>query len=234
MRSAWNKILTSAEAWHIDPKTISPALLPLDWLDDSERALLGEFGGKNLRNNYLVTRILCRAALSHYADVAPADWRFERSAHGKPKIVSPGGYSSLRFNITHTEGLIVCVVSRAGAVGVDAERISRRVNIYQVARHFFAPSEQCQLPALAPAKSLRRFFEIWVLKEAYLKGRGRGLSESLKRVEIIFDSAGMPLPIKGWQLSLHNLGPHHVAATAVRAGEPIPIVWREAGELFKA
>jgi 4'-phosphopantetheinyl transferase len=171
--------------------------------------------------------------LSQYADVHPGDWRFKASVHGKPRIVAPRGYSSLRFSLTHTEGLMVCLVSRCGEVGVDAEEVSRRVNVDEVARHFFAPSERAELAALAPEKRGRRFFEIWVLKEAYLKGRGCGLSVSPQRIGITWGPKGKPNAIRDWQLALYRPTPQHVAATAIRASNAVRVVWRDAAGLFK-
>jgi 4'-phosphopantetheinyl transferase len=233
MSSAWNEILTSAHAWYINPEQISPATLPLNWLDATEHSHLRKIPRKNLQHIFLATRILCRATLSHYAEIHPADWRFKTTTHGKPKIFAPRGYSSLRFNLTHSDSLIICLITRAGEVGVDAEEISRRVNIDEVIRHFFAPSEQAELTVLTPTKRIKRFFEIWVLKEAYLKGRGRGLTISPERVPIQFDAKHKLRPIRGWQLALHHPTPNHVVATAIRANEPIKIVWKNAAGLFK-
>ena len=233
MPPAWNEILTSAHAWYINPEEISSTRLSSNWLGPAEHAHLRKISRKNLQHNYLITRTLCRATLSHYADVHPADWRLMPTTHGKPKISHPRGYSSLHFNLTHTDNLIICLVTRAGEVGVDAEEISRRVKIGEVTRYFFAPSEQAALATLDSTKRLKKFFEIWVLKEAYLKGRGQGLTISPKRITIHFDAKDKPLSIRNWQLALHHPTPNHVAATAIRSSQPIKVLWKNAAGLFK-
>jgi 4'-phosphopantetheinyl transferase len=175
--------------------------------------------------------------LSRYTGVAPVDWKFVKSAHGKPSIAEPAEFSSLQFNLTRTDGLIVCLVSRAGEVGVDAEETSRPVDIAQVARHFFSAKEQASLAACAPERRGKRFFEQWVLKEAYLKGRGTGLSETPPMLTIELGNDGRPMPVDDWQLALHDPSPQHVAATAIRArrGAPaIPISWFDALGLINA
>jgi 4'-phosphopantetheinyl transferase len=239
MSSPWNELQTSAHAWHINPAKLSYAVLEQlseRWLDPGELTYLRKLPKRTLQHNYLAVRILCRAVLSHYTNVDPADWRFKPTSHGKPKIASPRNYSSLHFNLTHIEGMIVCLISRAGELGIDAEKISRRVNIDEITRHFFSRSEQAELAKLAPKRRNKRFFEIWVLKEAYLKGRSRGLSISPERVSIQFHPRGNPAPIRTWQLALHHPTARHVAATAIRvqpSDPPIPIIWRNAAELFK-
>jgi phosphopantetheinyl transferase len=119
-------------------------------------------------------------------------------------------------------------------MGVDAEKISRRVDVEEIAEHFLAKSEGDELARLAGAKRRRRFFEIWALKEAYLKGRGRGFSVSPQRVAMEFDSKGRPLAKRDWQLALHEPHKGYVAATAIQADKPIPIVWKDARGLLKA
>ena len=235
----WNEISIAAHAWQLHPENIPARTLSktaLNWLEPHEHAHLRKLR-KNLQHDHLAARALCRLVLSYYTTVGPADWKFKPATHGKPTISQPRAYSSVRFNLTHTDSLIICLVTRTGEVGVDVERTNRRVDIDEIVRHFFAATEQRALAKLAATERTKRFFEIWVLKEAYLKGRGRGLSISPARVPIRFDAQGSPIPIGDWQLELHCPTPHHVAATAIHrtSTDPtVPIVWRNAAQLFKA
>ena len=81
-----------------------------------------QFPTERQRHDYLTARVLCRATLSRYAPVHPSEWKFEKGAYGKPRIAAPAGFESLHFNLTHTEGLMIFLVSRAGEVGIDAEK----------------------------------------------------------------------------------------------------------------
>jgi 4'-phosphopantetheinyl transferase len=224
-------LLNVAHAWRVYPDDLPPRALArrcLAWLAPQERALHQKFKTPELRHLYLVSRALCRCVLSKYTGVDPADWKFTAGKFGKPAIAAPAAFRDLRFNLTHTAGLVICIVTRAGEVGVDAEEISPRVDIEQVARHFFSKPERAALAGLPSRQRSKRFFEQWVLKEAYLKGRGKGLFVSPEKITIKFDAKGRPLPIGNWQLALHRVGPKHVAATAVRPKgrtEPIPIIW---------
>src|SRR5262245_37667944 len=132
MRSAstsdYQALLKLIHVWHVSPDKVPPGALHkhcLDWLTPPEKARRSRLRTERLRHEFLVTRVLCRVVLSHYAPVAPPAWRFRAGTRGKPAIARPSRFASLRFNLTHTEGLIACAVTRAGEVGIDAEDISR-------------------------------------------------------------------------------------------------------------
>lgn len=180
----------------------------------------------------MAARALCRATLSRYTGVAPEDWRFRTEAHGKPSIAAPAAFRSLRFNLTHTEGLTICLVSCAGDVGVDAEETSRIVDIEQVARYVFTEPEHMRLAGLPVPGRTARFFEQWVLHEAYCKGTGTGLAHAAEPVAIEwgerYGTAG------DWQFSLYRPSANHVAAAAVRrtrGAASVSIRWLRAANL---
>ena len=128
------------------------------------------------RRRFLLTRALVRTTLSRYADVPPAGWSFIANVHGRPEIVDrPPGVPDLRFNLSHTDGLIACAVTIGREVGVDVEHIGRRLT-HDVAGRFFAPREVSDLKQLSDDEQHRVFFDYWTLKEAYIKARGFGLA----------------------------------------------------------
>jgi 4'-phosphopantetheinyl transferase len=234
--SQWESLAAVAHVWHIDPEAVPNELLERGrgWLTPAEREHCGRLASDSLRHAYLVTRMLCRTTLSRYTDVDPASWLFSINSNGKPFIVAPVAFASLRFNLTHTQGLLACIVSRVGDVGVDVEGTTRQIDISQIARHFLSASESDRLFALAPERRAARLFEYWVLKEAYLKGCGIGLSQPPEEITIELNANGQPHALEGWQLGLHYPTPSHVAATAVRMDQgatPVPVVWRSAAFL---
>ncbi len=156
----------------------------------AERAQCDRFHFARDRHRYLVTRALVRTVLSRYAHVTPADWRFEATPHGRPVIVNEDdGARTLSFNLTHTSDLIALAVTRGRAIGVDAENIDRGAML-DVADRYFAPSECQGLRALPAGDQPLRFFELWTLKESYIKARGMGLSIALDRFSFDLREAG--------------------------------------------
>jgi 4'-phosphopantetheinyl transferase len=128
------------------------------------------------RRAFLMTRALVRTMLSRYAPVAPGDWRFIANVHGRPEILDrPPNAPDLRFNISHTDGLIACALTIGREVGVDVEHINRHLT-HDVAGRFFSPGEVSDLRSLPADEQPRAFFDYWTLKEAYIKARGFGLA----------------------------------------------------------
>lgn len=235
----WHGLGTGADAWQLNPSTISAVLLRkrcLGWLSSEERAKHDELRSERLQHAYLAARALCRATLSRYTSVHPSEWRFDVTAHGKPKIAGPVEFKSLRFNLTHTTDLVICLVSRAGEVGVDVEDTSRAVDIEQMARHFVSRREEARLSRLPATARAERFFEQWVLKEAYLKGIGKGVALGPERLMVRSDDDGRIAPIRDWRFFLHRPTSSHVAAAAVRrrdAAEPVSVRWLSADGLLR-
>jgi 4'-phosphopantetheinyl transferase len=145
-------------------------------LSEDEQARMARFVFDRDRRAFLLTRALVRTMLSRYAPMAPADWQFIANVHGRPEILDrPRGVPDLRFNISHTDGLIACAVTIGREVGVDVEHINRHLT-HDVAGRFFAPDEVTDLRRLSNDAQQRVFFDYWTLKEAYIKARGFGLA----------------------------------------------------------
>lgn len=145
-------------------------------LSADERDRMQRFRFERDRQIYLVAHALVRTALSRYATCAPAAWTFITGAHGRPEIAPGTCALSLRFNLSHTHGLVAVAVALDRDVGVDVEHLYPRSFDLGVAEHFFAPAEVATLRA-QPAEAQRdRFFAYWTLKESYIKARGMGLA----------------------------------------------------------
>jgi 4'-phosphopantetheinyl transferase len=169
-----------------------PALLEMyhQFLNSQESEQQARFHFAKHRHQYLVTRALVRTVLSFYArEVAPADWCFEKNAYGKPSIANPG-YESLKFNLSHTDNMIVMAVTVNREIGVDVEWILRSNDVLDICDRFFSPVEVEQLFAEPDEKKRERFFDFWTLKEAYIKARGKGLSIPLDYFSYIFSPSG--------------------------------------------
>ena len=172
---------------------------------------------------FLLAHGLLRTSLSRCEDVEPAGWRFTVGEHGRPEIAAPK--SALRFNLSHTQGLAACVVTDRADVGIDVEKITPRHHM-TLARRFFSPREQHDLCALPEPEQTTRFFELWTLKEAYLKARGLGLTVPLRtfsfcrnddaewRIEFASETKDDP---DRWRFRSWRVAPLHQAALAVAA-----------------
>ena len=196
-------------------------------LSGDELARADRFRSALDRRTGLVTRALVRITLSRYCGVPPARWRFRTNRHGRPEIAAP--VSPLRFSVSHTDGLVVCLVGRSRRIGVDAESLGRGRRWLDLAERFFVPAEARALRQLPPARRPLRFLEYWTLKESYVKARGHGLTLPLSGfwfdlpaaprdgIRIRFTPAVDDDPAR-WRFTLHRPGESHVVATATDCG----------------
>jgi 4'-phosphopantetheinyl transferase len=203
------------------PLAACEALLSAD-----ERARAAKIQVAGARRRFVVGRALLRRALSREAPVAPAAWQLRAAAGGKPELVGPPEGAGLRFNLSHTEGLVACAVVRGVDVGVDVEAARRLRDPLALAERFFAAAEVAALRDLAPPALRDRFLELWTLKEAVLKALGRGIAGGLRTVRVELDGAAPEVHLEGalageaggWQLALLRPTPAHRLALALRSG----------------
>jgi 4'-phosphopantetheinyl transferase len=217
-----------AHLWIAHPDAISdPGLLHryASLLTQDELAKQQRFVFPEGRHECLVTRALVRTVLSAYAPVDARDWRFVANGYGCPAIAHPREYSSLRFNLSHTRGMIVCAVAGGRDVGVDVEAVDRRGQTVEIAEQYFSPSELAGLRAQPADAQRARFFELWTLKEAYIKARGMGLSIPLDQFSFRLRT-GEPIGVEldprladdaaSWQFAALRPTRRHLVALALR------------------
>jgi 4'-phosphopantetheinyl transferase len=180
------------------------------------------------RHHFLVSHALVRCALSRYADVRPGAWEFIKGEHDKPEISGPAGAPPLRFNLSHSSGLVACVVCAEIDCGVDVERIGRVKDLAGVAKRILTEGEQRALFSCEGHAREVRFTEYWTLKEAYVKARGIGFQLPLHTVHFELDRGGRTPAItldeeagdraEHWQLALQPADQSHLLAVALRRG----------------
>ena len=159
-------------------------------LSDAERNRQERFHFADDRKRYLVTRALVRSVLSHYAPVDPRAWAFSENEYGRPAIRDPHpDAQDLRFNLSHTRGVVALAVGRQRELGVDVENLVARRISPDIAGSFFSPREACDVAGTPAAHMQHRLFEYWTFKESYIKARGMGLSLPLDKFTFHFPHA---------------------------------------------
>jgi phosphopantetheine--protein transferase-like protein len=107
---------------------------------------------------------------------------FDRDAHGKLILCTELGWE---FNVADTLDCVVLAVSCNQAIGVDVERADRRVvNLSDFITACLSPAEQDQLQSCAAHEQTSWVLRAWVLKEAYTKRIGLGLSYGFSRITV--------------------------------------------------
>lgn len=215
--------------WYAHPSALTESRLLRRFealLSDEERTRRERFRFPAGRHLFLVSRALVRSALSEYAGVAPEHWRFDVSAAGRPDVSAAHRLPWLRFNLSHSGDFVVCAVARDCALGVDVETVANPVEALEIAGRFFATDEVAELRRVSGPERTARFYRYWTLKEAYLKARGLGLTESLDavaftlgdgdRVERVSFGPALADDPSSWQFELWRPDPERLVTCAIR------------------
>jgi 4'-phosphopantetheinyl transferase len=193
--------------------------------DETERQQ--RFCFEKHRHQFLVAHALVRTMLSRFSGTAPEKFRFNKNRYGRPEIADAENTPPVRFNLTHTDGLIACAVVLKHDIGVDVEDMERKTITPGLAERFFSGREVQDLNRLSEPGKRDRFFDYWTLKESYIKARGMGLSIPLDQfsfylkenepVHISFDPRLDDDP-NCWQFWLMRPTGRHKAALSVCSG----------------
>jgi 4'-phosphopantetheinyl transferase len=194
--------------------------LALAWsaLDDQERAHADRLERAADRQVYVVAHGLLRAVLAQRTGMRAADLRFSRAPHGRPELANPthDGAPPVRFNLSHTQGLVGCAVTATEdvAVGFDVEEMRAPAPL-EVAPNHFSSRELVDLRQLPPPQQDDRFYTLWALKESYIKGRGLGVALPLDSFSVAPTPRGRailttpetenptPWTLRWWRLRRH-------------------------------
>ena len=208
----------------LDERCVDAAL---GLLSPDERARHAKFVPSHTRRDFAAAHALLRAALSALVPRSPHAWQFVGDGRGKPAIMTAGPDQHVpAFNLSHTDGLVACAicVDRGVDVGIDVERVDRRLEPLDLARRYFSVREIRAIEDCVPSERAARFIEVWTLKEAYVKAIGDGLACPLDRFGFVFDEpAGIRLETlvgngRGrWQFGLFRVSGTYRLAVAIRS-----------------
>jgi len=97
-----------------------------------------------------------------------------KGTHGKPFFLPVS--SEFRFNLSHTDGMVLCALSDEGEVGVDIETVKPRKE--GLPRYVMSDGELADFDG-----TWEDFTRIWTVKEAYIKYLG-GSVLSVRKISV--------------------------------------------------
>ncbi len=173
-----------------------------------------------------VGRVLARVMIAHCAGCEPRAVRLRVSTFGRPEIVAPQSARELRFSVAHSDGLVLCAVTRGAAIGADVESLGAAgPDPLAVAKVVCSGSERAVLRRAAPERRAEHLIAMWTIKEALAKAVGLGASLPFDSIWIAPRSDGTAavrwrrdaLEERSlWSLALLRPDDGHLAAIAVR------------------
>jgi len=231
-----------ADLWFLESGALEEPAAANPWLarlEPHERRRHDALRSPAARRDFLATRALARTALAHYSGQPAERLRFGTDPLRRPEVISPA-LPDLSFNLANTSGLAAGLFASGHEVGVDVELVAP-IAAAEIAARFFSLREAAEVAALEEAARLSRFYELWTLREAYLKARGVGLTLPLEQLAFQPTASGEADAQFGpaigddparWQFGLVWLTERHLAATCVRrpdSGSSVAVVRFDAG-----
>lgn len=179
---------------------LSPALMDSgikatirSWLPQDEIDKVDRYIQQSAKTQGLMVRGYLRALLSNHGQLQPDEWQFEYGDKGKPRLAAAQyERSGIDFNLSHSGDWLLLAIHQQSVqgqaltveptveLGVDIERCRKSTNIHSILNHYFSKPESAALLALPNELQRDRFFDLWALKESYIKAKGLGLALSLK------------------------------------------------------
>lgn len=193
---------------------------------------------QNKKNAYLSLfgEFLVRYVLIRDYQINKKDIQLKYNEYGKPELA---GVKNLHFNISHSGQWIVAAID-SSPVGIDIEHVAH-IDISLFKNHFSTEEYSSLIEKTIP-EQVPFFYELWTLKESYIKQTGAGLSLPLdiftmqisddKQVALILsDKQKAPLHFKQYEIDTH----YKMAVCALNNSfSPIhPITLEEIMDLYR-
>lgn len=195
-------------------------------LSTDERSRSARFRFQRDRQRFVAAHGVLRELLGRYLESLPDRISYAYNAFGKPEL-SPEFDGGLKFNLSHSAGLVLIAIALDADVGVDLEYLRAQSDYADIARYFFSAAEADQLSALPDPLYADAFLACWTKKEAYLKACGNGLAVPLEgfSVPLTTDPAQSPadldaasndsVPARPWSLYTLQPAPGYIGALAI-------------------
>ena len=164
--------------YSVNDYMVTPEMLKV--LNEEELQIYQQFLHKMRRYEFAMGRYLLKTVLAGYLKIAPVQIRFQKNEYGKiylDQSIFSKEFNELKFNITHSRGIIACGVALGAEIGIDAEKTDRK--IVDISLSFFAPPEIRHIQNQPEKLQNKEALWLWTLKEAYIKAKGYGLGIAL-------------------------------------------------------
>ncbi|PXX40219.1 4'-phosphopantetheinyl transferase family protein [Undibacterium pigrum] len=201
----------------------------LTLLNSAEHTRCARYLQQDDRDRYLGGRALTKLATAKLTGLQPADVSIVVAASGKPAIgLARADIKLPAISISHAGELVVVALAHDADIGVDVELLHHDVNLDELMGVVCSAREIAEInkPGQKQNQKSRtqKFYEFWVLKEAYLKATGDGLSADARRLVFSVDNVSTvsllqsldKQPAHAWDFFLKLYDQQHVLALASR------------------
>nr|WP_170950088.1 MULTISPECIES: 4'-phosphopantetheinyl transferase superfamily protein [Bacillus cereus group] len=177
-------------------------------------------------NRTLIGDLLIRSLICQKYKINNEEIRFKYNEYGKPFVEN---FSDFHFNLSHSGEWVVCTTANFN-VGIDIEKVSE-IEALKLAKEFFSADEFYDISNMNSDEQINYFYDLWTLKESYIKTIGKGLYTQLNSFSIKKESRALILykniP-KNFYFKQYNIDPNYkLSACATRDEFPQEIIIKD-------
>ena len=177
-------------------------------------------------NRTLIGDLLIRSLICQKYKINNEEIRFIYNEYGKPFVEN---FSDFHFNLSHSGEWVVCTTANFN-VGIDIEKVSE-IEALELANEFFSEEEFYDIYNINPDEQISYFYDLWTLKESYIKTIGKGLYIPLNSFSIKKESPTLIsykyMPQK-FYFRQYNIEPNYkISACATRDEFPQEIIIKD-------
>ncbi len=162
----------------------------LKFVGSEKRLKINRFVRHEDAQRALFAEILIRYIICNKLKVKNDMIVLNKDNYGKPFLK---GFKDFHYNLSHSQKWIVCAVDNL-PIGIDVEAV--RPIETDIARRFFSREEYENLISKEIHERTAYFFELWTLKESYIKAWGKGLSVPLDSFTVRSNAMGIEVYTK--------------------------------------
>ena len=181
------------------------------------------------RDRYLGGRALVKLAVAKMTGIPPEDISVITAATGKPSVSFVN--ENIRvpaISISHAGQLVVVALQYGAETGVDVELFNHDANLDDLMGVVCSKEEIAEINLSDNKNRAQKFYAFWVLKEAYLKATGEGLSADARKLVFSVNHASSVRLLKNldsgdaadWQFVLKQYDEQHLIALASQRSLP--------------
>lgn len=183
-------------------------------------------------NRTLIGDLLIRSLICQKYKINNEEIRFKYNEYGKPFVEN---FSDFHFNLSHSGEWVVCTTANFN-VGIDIEKVSE-IEALKLAKEFFSADEFYDISNMNSGEQINYFYDLWTLKESYIKTIGKGLYNPLNSFSIKKESRALILykniP-KNFYFKQYNIDLNYkLSACATRDEFPQEIIIKDIYAIFQ-
>ena len=153
-------------------------------LSQDEQLRANEFYFSKDKNRYIIARAILKKLIANYIGSVPQSILLSYNSYGKPYLLINNYIHELKFNLAHSKDCIVYGFTKNIDIGIDIEFIDTNLITDNLVTYFCSDEEKDTLLKLCHQQKYHYFYELWVLKEAFIKALGLGFSYDITKINI--------------------------------------------------